>query len=179
VTRLAPRVRLLGFDRDGWPQPPPEAECVCVDMTSDASVEAGFARLRYAYGDRIDLVVHLAAHYDFSGEPSPLYEGLTVRGTGRLLQALQKFQVGRFVFSSTMLVHPPSKPGERITEDSPLEPKWDYPRSKVEAERLIHEQRGRMPVAILRIAGVYDDRCHSIPIAHQIQRILIVARAIT
>jgi nucleoside-diphosphate-sugar epimerase len=132
---------------------------VCVDMTSDASVEAGFARLRYAYGDRIDLVVHLAAHYDFSGEPSPLYEGLTVRGTGRLLQALQKFQVGRFVFSSTMQVNPPSKPGERITEDSPLEPKWDYPS--------------------LRIAGVYDDRCHSIPIAHQIQRILIVARAIT
>ena len=28
-----------------------------------------------------------------------------------------------------------------------------------------------MPVVLMRIAGVYDDHCHSIPIAQQIQRI--------
>src|SRR5690606_32336111 len=32
-------------------------------------------------------------------------------------------------------------------------------------------EHGGIPVAMLRIAGVYDDACHSIPIAHQIQRI--------
>ena len=70
-----------------------------------------------------------------------------------------------------MLVHAPCEPGERIDEDWPLEPKWDYPKSKVATEQLILRERGDVPVVLLRIAGVYDDHCHSIPIAHQIKRI--------
>lgn len=171
VRRLAQQFVMVGFDREGWPNPPPEAECVCVDLTSDESVDAAFARVRYAYGDEIASVVHLAAYYDFSGEPSPLYDELTVRGTGRLLHALKAFDVAQFVFSSTMLVHAPCEPGERIDEDWPLDPKWDYPRSKVATEDLIWRERGVMPAVRLRIAGVYDDDCRSLPLANQIQRI--------
>ena len=171
VIRLAEKFRVAGFDRDGDPYPPPQAECICVDLTSDKSVEAGFTRVRIGYGGRIASLVHLGAYYSFSGEPSPLYEQVTVRGTERLLRELQGFETGQFIFSSTMLVHAPTEPGKPINEDSPLEPKWDYPKSKVETERLIHEQRGDIPAVILRIAGVYDDGGHSIPIAHQIQRI--------
>lgn len=57
VSRVAPRFRVVGFDREGWPHPPREAECVCVDLTSDASVKAGFERVRYGYGDRIASVM--------------------------------------------------------------------------------------------------------------------------
>ncbi|MCH9625399.1 MAG: hypothetical protein S4CHLAM123_05730 [Chlamydiales bacterium] len=70
-----------------------------------------------------------------------------------------------------MLVHAPSKPGFKINEESPIEPKWAYPQSKVRTEKVIHEERGNIPAVILRIAGVYDDECHSIPISNQIQRI--------
>ena len=70
-----------------------------------------------------------------------------------------------------MLVHAPTEPGRPITEDSPLDPKWDYPKSKVRTEELIRRERGDIPVVLLRIAGVYNDRCDSIPLAHQIQRI--------
>jgi nucleoside-diphosphate-sugar epimerase/uncharacterized membrane protein len=171
VRRLAPSSRVVGFDRDGNPNPPKEAECVCVDVTSDQSMRDGLERVRYAYGDNIASVIHLAAYYDFSGEPSPKYEEITVRGTERLLHGLHVFRVGQFVFSSTMLVHAPSKPGQLITEDSPLDPKWDYPKSKVKTEELLRAQHGDMPIVLLRIAGVYDNECHSIPIAHQIQRI--------
>ena len=171
VRRLARDFPVIGFDRQGWPHPPREAECVCVDLTSDESVEAAFERVRYAYGDRIASVIHLAAYYDFSGEPSPLYDEITVRGTGRLLRALKTFDVEQFVFSSTMLVHAPCQPGERIDEDWPLDPRWDYPRSKVETEELIRRERGSIPVVSLRIAGVYDDLVHSIPLANQMQRI--------
>jgi nucleoside-diphosphate-sugar epimerase/uncharacterized membrane protein len=171
IRRLAASARVIGFDREGNPNPPKEAECVCVDVTSDQSVRDGLSRVRYADGDHIASVIHLAAYYDFSGEPSPKYEEVTVRGTERLLRGLQDFRVEQFVFSSTMLVHAPSQPGQRITEDSPLDPKWDYPKSKVKTEELIRAQRGAIPVVLLRIAGVYDDDCHSIPIAHQIQRI--------
>jgi nucleoside-diphosphate-sugar epimerase len=48
---------------------------------------------------------------------------------------------------------------------------WDYPRSKIEAERIIRQERGAISTVILRIAGVYDENCHSIPIAQQISRI--------
>lgn len=171
VNCLAEQCRVVGFDKEGAPHPPPAAECVCVDVTSDESVRLGLERVRHGYGDRVASVIHLAAYYDFSGEPSPLYEEVTIRGTGRLLRGLQDFEVGQFVFSSTMLVHAPCQPGDRINEDWPLEPKWDYPKSKVKTEELIREQHGPVPFVILRIAGVYDDVCHSIPLAHQIQRI--------
>jgi nucleoside-diphosphate-sugar epimerase len=171
VRRLAAHSTVIGFDREGDPNPPIEAECVCVDVASDDSVRTGLARVRYAYGDRIGSVIHLAAYYDFSGEPSRKYEEITVRGTERLLRALREFHVEQFVFSSTMLVHAPSAPGRPITEDSPIDPKWDYPRSKVETERLIHKQHGNIAAVVLRIAGIYDDWCHSPPIAHHIQRI--------
>jgi nucleoside-diphosphate-sugar epimerase len=168
---LARKFNVIGFDRAGDPEPPPTAECVCVDLTSDKSVQRGLERVRYGYGDRIASVIHLAAYYDFSGEPSDLYEKITVQGTERLLRELQRFQVGQFIFSSTMLVHSPVEPGKSINEDSPIEAKWDYPKSKVETEKLIRHKRGDIPVVLLRIAGVYDDRGHSIPLAHQTQRI--------
>lgn len=50
----------------GYPFPPPTAECVCIDFTSDTSIKNAFERVRFAYGNRIASVVHLAAYYDFS-----------------------------------------------------------------------------------------------------------------
>jgi len=90
-----------------------------------------------------------------------------------LLRLLQDFKVEQFIFSSTTLVQASSRHGVRVNEDSPLDipPKWAYPKSKIETENLIHAERGNIPIVILRIAGVYDDLCHSIPFALQIQRI--------
>ena len=171
LERLAGRYRLVGFDRDLPPHPLPVAECVCIDLASDASVEAALTRVRTAYGERIASVVHLAAYFDLTGKPDPRYEQVTVRGTGRLLRGLQAFEVGQFVFTSTMLVHAPRAPGERIDEDWPLDPKLPYRASKVRTEALLSEQRGDIPVAVIRPAGVYDDRCHNAFLSHQIARI--------
>ena len=172
VEQLAKQFRVVGFDKESsLSHPLPMAECISVDLTDDKSVHEAFERVRRGYGERIASVIHLAAFYDFSGKPSPLYEDLTVRGTERMLHELQQFQVGQFVFSSSMLVYAPNQPYERMKEDWPLEPKWAYPKSKVETEKLIHQKHGKIPAVILRIAGVYNDECHSIPIAHQVQRI--------
>ncbi len=64
----------IGFDHDGFPFPPVEAECVSVDLTSDDRIDFAFKRIRYAYGNKIASVVHLAAYYDFLGEPSDFYD---------------------------------------------------------------------------------------------------------
>jgi nucleoside-diphosphate-sugar epimerase len=162
---------VVGFDRPDGSQSQPGVTTIPCDITDEDSVaQAVNAVLRECAGP-IASVIHLAAYYDFSGEPSPLYDRITVQGTGRLLRLLKITESEQFVFSSTMLVHAPCEPGQHINEEWPLKPAWDYPRSKAKTERLILRERGRLPVVLLRIAGVYTDRCESVPIAHQIQRI--------
>lgn len=162
---------VAGFDRPDAGKPPEGITPIQCDLTSDQSVAAAVNRVGRDFGESIASVIHLAAYYDFSGEPSPLYEQITVRGTERLLRWLKTTKLEQFVFSSTMLVHAPCAPGQHINEDWPVDPKWDYPQSKVQTERLILTARNDVPAALLRIAGVYTDRCESVPLAHQIQRI--------
>jgi nucleoside-diphosphate-sugar epimerase len=169
IQRLAASCDIVGMDAAG--SPPEPAHCIALDLESEDSVKAGLEQLRQTFGSRIAAVVHLAAYFGFDGEPNAKYYTVNVLGTLRLLQALQAFEVERFIYSSTMLVHAPQSPGHRIQEDSPLEPKWAYPRSKVEAEQIIREQHGHIPFAILRIAGVYDEQCRLPALAQQIQRI--------
>ena len=122
---------IVGFDRKAPAPPPPGCVYMPVEMTSDDSVRQGLRTLREHHGSHVASVVHLAAYYDFFGEPSAKYDEITVNGTARLLRGLREldFRVEQFLFSSTMRA------------------------------------------VLLRIAGVYDDRCHSVPLANQIQRI--------
>jgi nucleoside-diphosphate-sugar epimerase len=163
--------RLVGLDVKPVQTQTGEVDWVKCDLTDDASTKEALTTVRGKYGDRLASVIHLAAYYDFSGEPSPLYQTLTVDGTRRLLRELQTFQTEQFMFASSLLVMKPTDEKDVITESSPTEAAWDYPRSKLEAEKAIEETRGAIPCVILRIAGVYDEDCHSIPIAQQIRRI--------
>ncbi|MCL4798740.1 MAG: NAD-dependent epimerase/dehydratase family protein [Burkholderiales bacterium] len=146
-------------------------ECHAVDLTSDESLRTALGEIERRHGRRIASVIHLAAYYDLSGAPNPLYDRVNVEGTRRLLRALGRFGVEQFVYASTMLVHAPSAPGVPIAEDSPLEAKWAYPQSKLAAEEALRAEHGAVPLVLLRIAGVYTDRCGSPFLAHQIQRI--------
>lgn len=171
IQKLADRYEIIGLDDGEPPLPPPPAHSVEVDLESDASVQKTLAHVRATYGQRIAAFVHLAAYYSFDGEPSPKYQTVNVEGTERVLRELQTFQVEQFIYSSSMLVHAPQLPGQPINEDSPLQPKWDYPQSKLAAEQKIMQGHGRIPFTILRIAGVYDDMCHLPALAQQIARI--------
>ncbi|MFN3322537.1 MAG: NAD-dependent epimerase/dehydratase family protein [Bryobacteraceae bacterium] len=163
--------RIIGLDVLPDTSHPERIEYLRCDLTSDSSVEQTMQTVRDRFGKKLASVIHLAAYYSFSGEPSPMYRDLTVEGTRRLLRALREFEAEQFVFSSTLLVMAPSREGEPIREDSPVAPAWAYPQSKVEAEAVIHQGRGSIPAVILRIAGVYDEDCHSVPIAQHIARI--------
>lgn len=171
MDRLAERYQCIGLDKVGNPTANPRVENICLDITEISSIDAAIERIKFAYGDEIASVIHLAAYYDFAGEPSDLYEKVTVKGTENLLNALQQLTVHQFVFSSTNLVYKPTVLGEKIDEDWPLEPSWDYPESKVKTEKIVHEKRGKIPSVILRLSGVYNEEGNSIPIGHQIQRI--------
>lgn len=163
--------QVVGIDRYRPGESDPRIDWYQCDLSHQGSTAAAIESVRRDQGERLASVVHLAAYYDFTGEPSPLYEELTVRGTESLMRLLQRFEVEQFVFSSTILALQSSQDGEPLTERSPCEAHWEYPESKIRAERVIKEQRGTIPTVILRIAGVYDEDCHSPPIAHQISRI--------
>ena len=165
---LREHYRVIGLDLACGDDP----DCIRFDITDDDSVAEALAQVRERCGSRLSSVVHLAAYFDFTGADSPMYEAVNEDGTRRLLAALRRdFEVEQFVFSSTMLVHAPTEPGVPIDEDSPLDARWAYPRSKLATERVIEESRGGIPAVFLRIAGVYGDRCGVPAIAHQVQRI--------
>ena len=166
---LAQEYRVIGLDRESECSRYPD--CVPCDLTSDSSVKKAMDELRKRFGGRFVSVIHLSGYYDFTGEPNPLYEEVNVKGTRRLLQALQDFDVGQFIYASTMLVHAPTEPGVPITEDWPLQPKWAYPQSKLETEEIVHNEHGAIPYVLPRIAGVYTDHVQPPTLAHQIQRI--------
>ncbi|MDQ3937634.1 MAG: NAD-dependent epimerase/dehydratase family protein [Chloroflexota bacterium] len=171
IRRLSSDFRLSATYRGDPPADTADVDWVQLDLTSESSVESALSELSERQGRELASVVHLAAYYDFSGQPSPLYDEVTVGGSGRLVRHLQRYEVEQFIFSSTMLVHRPQPPGEAIDESTPLGAKWDYPASKIETENLLRDQRGRIPVVLLRIAGVYNEDGNSIPLSRQLQRI--------
>ncbi len=169
---LVPDYEVFGLDVEEASGTPDGAHWLECDLTSDASVREALAKVRSEFGPRLASVVHLAAYADFSGEPSPLYRKLTVEGSRRLMQALQELDVEQFVFSSSLLVmQPVTEESEPLTETSPTRGEWAYPQSKIEAEKALQATHGDIPLVILRIAGVYDHECHSLPIGQQIRRI--------
>jgi nucleoside-diphosphate-sugar epimerase len=167
AARLAKHYRVVGFDR-GCES---DSACIEADIGSGESLTAAFAALREQYGGRIASVIHLAAYFDMTGAPNPLYDKVNVEGTRRLLEALSGFEVEQFVYASTMLVHAPTVPGRPIDEAAPIDPKWAYPKSKLDAENVVRTQHGNIPVLVLRIAGMYTDHCESATLAQQMQRI--------
>lgn len=166
---LAQDYRVVGLDQQSNCSKYPD--CVPCDLTSDSSVKKAMDELRKRFGNHFVSVIHLSGYYDFTGEPNPLYEEVNVKGTRRLLQALQDFEVEQFIYASTMLVHAPTEPGVPITEDWPLKPKWAYPKSKLETEQVVRNEHGAIHCVLPRIAGVYTDHVQPPTLANQIQRI--------
>lgn len=171
IKRLAKKYRVVGLDRVGPPYPPLEAECVNFDITDERAIDAAMERIRYGYGNKIASVIHLAAYYSFNTKDSPGYDEINVKGTRKFLNQLQDFEVDQFVYSSSDLIYKPSKPGTKISEDCPVEANWGYPESKIITEDLIKGNNKNIDTVFLRIAGIYNEMGHSIPISQQIKRI--------
>ncbi|MCU7554106.1 NAD-dependent epimerase/dehydratase family protein [Alteromonas sp. ASW11-19] len=169
INALQADYEIVGMDLN--PAPAADASIEC-DFTSDDSMALAMREIDDVLNGRpIAAVIHLAAYFDFTGNDHPLYHELNVAGTRRLLSQLRSKAVERFIYASTMLVHQPASPGIKITEDTPVEPGWIYPQSKADAEQVIADEHGEIPVTILRMAGLYDDHTAVPTLSHQIARI--------
>ncbi|NDV00187.1 vitamin K epoxide reductase family protein [Pseudoroseicyclus tamaricis] len=165
MERLGARYEVVGLDRT-------EGEKITLfDITDRASVDRALKEITEAHGPEIAAVIHLAAYFDFTGEESPLYEAVNIEGTRNLVQALQPYEVDRFIYSGTMLVHRPGAPGLPITEATAIDPGWAYPQSKARTEEVIRQEAGAMPYLLLHLAGLYDEETAVPTLAEQVRRI--------
>jgi nucleoside-diphosphate-sugar epimerase len=165
---LGDSYQVVGLDRKGQSGAFPVFQ---VDFSSPAAIDLALHKLRDAFGGHIASVVHLVAYFDFSNADDPRYQSVNIEGTRHLLRALQAFEVEQFVYASTMLVHAPCKPGERINESHPIGPRWAYPRSKAAAEAVVQQEHGAIAYVNLRLAGVYDEQSLVPTMAQQFARI--------
>ncbi len=166
-----PEYQVVGFDIVEPKYKADNFAYIPMDLGSQEGVDNAFAQVRKQFGDRITSFIHLAAYYNFAGGKWEMYEKITIEGTRKVLKACQTFKTEQFIFSSTQLIYAPCELNQKINENWPLDASWEYPRSKIETEKVMREEHDKIPIVILQIAGCYDDECHSIPISNQIQRI--------
>jgi nucleoside-diphosphate-sugar epimerase len=102
-----------------------------------------------------EMVIHLAAMFDFYPKDVDLLYRVNVEGTRNLLTACKKASVRRFIYCSTsettgVVKDPPA------TEETEPNPVYDYGKSKIEAEKVVREEAatGGFDYIILRPVGV-------------------------
>ncbi len=86
----------------------------------------------------IQVVIHLAAYFDFYPSDVDLLYRVNVEGTRNLMNACVGTSVERFIYCSTTEVIGPVRypPGN---EDTELRPQFDYSKSKAMAEDIVRE----------------------------------------
>ncbi len=145
----------------------PGVEWFQADVGERPLVEPVFRRIRESGG--ADTVIHLAAHYDFTGVEDPEYWRTNVIGLRHVLDASVAHGVRHFVFASSVLACRAPRPGRAITEESPPHGRHIYAATKREGEALMFEYSDRLHPLIVRFAALFSDWCEYPPLFVQLQ----------
>ena len=132
------------------------------DIGDRAAIEPIFDGIRHDGG--ADILIHLAAHYDFTGEEHPEYERTNVQGLRNVLELAKPLGLKRFVFPSSTAAcrFPPF--GEALTEGSPPDGDHIYARTKAKGEQMLPQYRDFFPSTIVRFAALFSDWCEYPPL---------------
>ncbi len=119
---------------------------------------------------RIDIVVHLAAYYDFEKKWGTEYQRVNVFGTEQLIKAAVDAGVGRLIFAGSIASLDPPGENEVLTEQTPAGHLIPYSSSKAEGEKLLAKYASRLSSVVLRIGGVFSDWCELPPLCSLIKQ---------
>jgi nucleoside-diphosphate-sugar epimerase len=133
-----------------------------VDIAEREGLAQAFRAIRKTGG--ADSVIHLAGHYDFTGENHQEYWRTNVDGMRNLLEECAMLKLRRFVFASSVAAcnFPPA--GQTITESSPPDGEHIYSKTKKIGEQMLAEYDDRIPSCIVRLAALFSDWCEYPPL---------------
>ena len=133
-----------------------------VDIADRDSLSRTFAVIREAGG--ADVVIHLAAHYDFTGDNDPEYWRTNVRGLRNVLEECTRLDLRGFVFASSVAACSFPEAGQVLSEDSPPDGDHVYAVTKRMGEEMLAEYDGRIKSCIVRFAAMFSDWCEYAPL---------------
>jgi nucleoside-diphosphate-sugar epimerase len=109
-------------------------------------------------------VIHLAAYYDFTGEPNPEYLRTNVVGLRNLLEVCKALRPTRFVFASSVAASAFPPEGSVLTETSPPDGDHLYAITKRRGEQMVKEYQADFPAAVVRLGAMFSDWCEYPPL---------------
>lgn len=133
-----------------------------VDIGDRESTRTAFQFVRDSGG--ADYVLHLAAHYDFSGEEHPEYWRTNVDGLRNVLDECRALGLERFIFASSVAACQFPPQGSRLNEDSPPDGDHVYAVTKRMGEEMLAQYDDDIPSCIVRFAAMFSDYCEYAPL---------------
>src|SRR5271166_1497603 len=126
------------------------------------SIEAVFEQIAAEGG--AEIVIHLAAYYDFSGDQHPEYYRTNVQGLRNILDLCGLVGTRHFIFSSSLAASAFPPPGAALTETSLADGNHIYARTKKIGEDMLAEYRDVFSSVIVRFAALFSDWCEYPPL---------------
>ncbi len=108
-----------------------------VDIGDRESLASAFQYIRESGG--ADYVIHLAAHYDFTGDDNPEYWRTNVEGMRNVLEECRNLDLKRLVFSSSVAACAFPDHGDFLTEKNPPDGDHIYAVTKRIGEEMLAE----------------------------------------
>ena len=133
-----------------------------VDIGDREALADVFGKIREQGG--ADVVVHLAAHYDFTGEDHPEYFRTNVDGLRNTLDLSVEAGVKQFFFSSSTAACELPPHGRTLDETSPPDGRHIYAQTKRIGETMVGGYKDRFTPVIMRFAAMFSDYCEYPPL---------------
>ena len=132
------------------------------DIGDRESLATAFQFVRETGG--ADFVLHLAAHYDFTGENDPEYWRTNVEGLRNVLEECRDLDLERFIFVSSVAACQFPETGRVLNEKSSPDGDHTYAVTKRVGEEMLAEFDDCIPSCIVRFAAVFSDWCEYAPL---------------
>lgn len=133
-----------------------------VDIRDRPGLKRAFRTIAREGG--VETVIHLAAHYDFTGERHPDYHRTNVEGLRNVLDECRHLELRRFIFASSVAASDFKRRSRLVDETTPADGTHHYAISKRIGEAMLEEYQGEVPACIVRFAALFSDWCEYPPL---------------
>ena len=132
------------------------------DIRDRAGLKRVFRTIKEEGG--VETVIHLAAHYDFTGDNHPDYLRTNVEGLRNVLDESRHLDLRRFIFASSVAACDFQTRNRTVDETTPPDGTHYYAISKRAGEAMLGEYADEIRTCIVRFAALFSDWCEYPPL---------------